>query len=903
MEGLVFCKCLRLKLLDSVRVYYRPGAFGLFYLLGLISLLSALNFFCQETLAETLNTQSEFTASELEPLITVRHLDSLKRNTWLPSGSLIKDIFSLDAPLSFAAVSAIQIGQVVKIDLPKEGVLETKVVKVQVQNSLLSIHLQAEADTSSQAFFIYNSDTQILSGTLFIAGNSYFVHREGVESYLIEQGERRYEGPNPQVPSVPKIKKGEIGSASLVTTVTADHFVDVMILYTDDVAGFSAVEETLRARVDATNVMLADSCADFRFRLVYIGPITYTETGNTSTDLAQLANASDGQIDSAHTLRDSYGADLVQLVTNTASYCGLAYLSQKDFYNDAYGFSVTSYWCDARTMAHEWGHNLGSEHDRYQKGVGLHEVTTSLTGYGYVDLINKYLDVMAYPDQCDDIGITCTSLGRFSNPRISHNGVPFGIEHYSHSVQRMNESYPYIANFRASLSGYDPGINPGCVSKSENKDFHCFIATAAHGSYLHSEVHRLREFRDRVLRTSAFGRKLIRYYYDFSPFLALKITKHPVLGAATRAFLSLVVFVIHNWISLIAGLLCCLVLVCFYVRTRKKKKDLVGSAEFLCLLFLFSPFFQDDSMAQVSAPSRIYTREIINPSLRMMLKPTSWFGLSYGLQKEETLSQGIYTERTNAEVGSMQLGQVGSDFFYELGLAPEHREITTSSLAGFSEAKANRQIDSYYLQAGLRLYGFPFGLKYRQVNLYQVEEVVRERRQTLSAGISGNWGDSFRWGIGSDLVREFGDVLAKSQWAAPFLGFAVGSFGGDDHFFLEVSGRRSPEVLNRDDAKVNVHGERIFSQISLEYSSKSGFWPFQPLIFRADYSTDTEKKMDSYLIDEIKFSSTEVSLGSSIFSSGLYWTLSYCTRLSDASYTSKRTETRASLFWAGSDVF
>lgn len=879
------------------------GAFSLFSFLALFSLLSALNFFCQVSLATALSTPSESTISELEPLIKVRHLNSLKRNASLPSRTQIKEIFSLDTPLNSAAIQAIQVGQVVKIDLPREGILETKVVKVQFQNSLLHLQLQEDSDPSSQAFFVYNTETQILSGTLLVAGNSYFVHREGAESYLVEQGERRYEGPNPQIPSVPKIKKGEIGSASLVTTVTADHFVDVMILYTDDVAGFSAVEETLRARVDATNVMLADSCADFRFRLVYIGPITYTETGNTSTDLTQLTNTSDGHIDSAHTLRDSYGADLVQLVTNTATYCGLAYLSQKDFYNDAYGFSVTSYWCDARTMAHEWGHNLGSEHDRYQKGVGLHEVTTSLTGYGYVDLINKYLDVMAYPDQCDDTGITCTSLGRFSNPRIYHNGMPFGIEHYSHSVQRMNESYPYIANFRTSLSAYDPGINPGCVSKSDNKDFHCFIATAAHGSYLHSEVRSLREFRDRVLKNSAFGRRIIQYYYDYSPFLAFKIAKIPVLGTVTRAILYLVVFVIKNWISLIAALLCCLALICFYARARKRKKNLLGAVKFLSVIFLFSPFSQDDSMAQVSAPSRIYTREIINPSLRMMLKPTSWFGLSYGLQKEETLNQGLYAEKTNAEVGRMQLGQMGSDFFYELSLAPEHREITTTSMAGIPEVKANRQIDSYYLQAGLRLYGLPFGLKYRQVNLFQVEEVVRERRQTLSAGISGNWGDSFRWGMGSDLVREFGDTLAKSQWAAPFLGFALGSFGGDDHFFLEVSGQRSPEVLNRDEAKVNVHGERIFTQISVEYSSKSGFWPFQPLIFRADYSTDTEKKMDSYIIDEVKFSSTEVSLGSSIFGSGLYWTLSYCARLSDTSYTSKSTETKVSLFWAGSDIF
>jgi hypothetical protein len=75
----------------------------------------------------------------------------------------------------------------------------------------------------------------------------------------------------------------------------------------------------------------------------------------------------------------------------------------------------------------------------------------------------------------------------------------------------------------------------------KQKSSWCFIATAAYGSSAHSHVKVLREFRDRYLLTSGFGRSLTKVYYRISPSLARIIARHRFLRAAAR--LSLLPFV------------------------------------------------------------------------------------------------------------------------------------------------------------------------------------------------------------------------------------------------------------------------------------------------------------------------------------------------------------------------
>ncbi len=69
----------------------------------------------------------------------------------------------------------------------------------------------------------------------------------------------------------------------------------------------------------------------------------------------------------------------------------------------------------------------------------------------------------------------------------------------------------------------------------------CFVATAAYGTPLASEIGVLRQFRDRHLMTNAMGRALVDAYYTVGPIAADVIRDQPWLRAAVRALLTPVI--------------------------------------------------------------------------------------------------------------------------------------------------------------------------------------------------------------------------------------------------------------------------------------------------------------------------------------------------------------------------
>jgi hypothetical protein len=77
----------------------------------------------------------------------------------------------------------------------------------------------------------------------------------------------------------------------------------------------------------------------------------------------------------------------------------------------------------------------------------------------------------------------------------------------------------------------------------------CFVASAAYGTPLTSEIGVLRMLRDRQLANNALGRALIELYYSVGPKLATPVREHRWLASSVRAILWPVVTFAHWWME------------------------------------------------------------------------------------------------------------------------------------------------------------------------------------------------------------------------------------------------------------------------------------------------------------------------------------------------------------------
>ncbi len=84
--------------------------------------------------------------------------------------------------------------------------------------------------------------------------------------------------------------------------------------------------------------------------------------------------------------------------------------------------------------------------------------------------------------------------------------------------------------------GWTPAAKKDAVElwKTFRRLFDCFIANAVYENPVSPEVDRFREFRDRVLRRSEAGRRLVRLYYEHGPGYARALRKNDALRPLVR---------------------------------------------------------------------------------------------------------------------------------------------------------------------------------------------------------------------------------------------------------------------------------------------------------------------------------------------------------------------------------
>jgi hypothetical protein len=233
--------------------------------------------------------------------------------------------------------------------------------------------------------------------------------------------------------------------------------IDVMVLYTPAArtaaGGLAQIEGIVDLAVAETNQGYQNSGIAPRLRLVHQAEVTYTESGDPSTDLNRLTGTSDGFMDGVHALRNQYGADLVALLTNDSSVCGIAWLGQNSASSQANAFSITIWSCATGnySFGHELGHNQAARHDRFVDNTN----SPFTYNHGYIPPSKTWRTVMSYVNGCSPNN--CPRILWWSNPDLMNDGeamgIPEGQANAADNRKTLNTTAPVVANYRQEVGG------------------------------------------------------------------------------------------------------------------------------------------------------------------------------------------------------------------------------------------------------------------------------------------------------------------------------------------------------------------------------------------------------------------------------------------------------------------
>lgn len=160
-------------------------------------------------------------------------------------------------------------------------------------------------------------------------------------------------------------------------------------------------------------------------------------------------------------------------------------------------------------------------------------------------------------DNAADIGYFRANAFEGLSPTVTSQQTS-GSSKNSISFSELSDTTKVYAVFTQILpDGARQGANTSCYLASPSLSFsyaqitggdtpkkgdpRCFIATAAYGSPLASQIDSLRWFRDQYLMPYKLGKLFVETYYEYSPFFAEKIQDSPILAQITRAALKPIV--------------------------------------------------------------------------------------------------------------------------------------------------------------------------------------------------------------------------------------------------------------------------------------------------------------------------------------------------------------------------
>ena len=247
--------------------------------------------------------------------------------------------------------------------------------------------------------------------------------------------------------------------------------INILMLYTRDVSneinyrGMN-INNVIEGLVKDTNDIFALSGINqVRLQLVQTAEVAYQETGNLKGDLDWLIQQATTGGTPISQLRTAHHADFVSLLVATGvcrangkQAAGIATPTLSGYP----GFSVVqwNYAMNNYGLAHELGHNMGADHDRF---AGTPFVGRYPYSHGHVfeGQDKCWYTIMAYPTRCDelgykDVGVNRIRIGYFSNPDQIESitsqplGIPEGSSYAADNRKTLNNTAAFVAGLQAA---------------------------------------------------------------------------------------------------------------------------------------------------------------------------------------------------------------------------------------------------------------------------------------------------------------------------------------------------------------------------------------------------------------------------------------------------------------------
>ena len=292
-----------------------------------------------------------------------------------------------------------------------------------VENTIQSGYIMTGSiENDPQSSILLVSTDGIVNANIDLKGNQYHLTMTNEGSYQFEEIDQSIFPEEIELGPIDVDTSEDFSyTQSELTSDASGYVIDVMVVYTptarSKAGGTSQMQNLINLAVGETNSGYQRSGIFSSMRLVHTEEISYDEAILTTSNgwgnaLSQLTQA-DNIIDNVRTLRNNYGADLVVMIVEDMTYCGIGWLMTPDYTYDSVGYSIVSRGCATGyySFGHETGHNMGAHHDRDHTGGGTGMYNYS---FGYQDPNFSFRTVMSY--SCTSY---CPRINNWSNPDVS----------------------------------------------------------------------------------------------------------------------------------------------------------------------------------------------------------------------------------------------------------------------------------------------------------------------------------------------------------------------------------------------------------------------------------------------------------------------------------------------------